>query len=114
MRAAAARNLKVLMTIAGPAPLWGTRDGSDELAPDPDRVRRVRSAVAARYAGEFDPEGEGCLPRADIWSIWNEPNLSIFLQPQLRDGLPYSPLLYRQLYLAAQEAIHAAIPAPRS
>ena len=111
MRAAAARNLQVLMTVAGPAPLWGTHDGSNELSPDPDQFGAFARAVAGRYRGGFDPDGEGGdadLPAVAIWSVWNEPNISLFLQPQLADGVPYSPILYRRLYLAAQEAIASA------
>jgi hypothetical protein len=113
MRAAKARGLKVLMTIGGPAPLWATRDGRNELSPEPVRFGEFATAVARRYRGGFDPDGEGgagALPAVDTWSVWNEPNISIFLQPQLRDGAPYSPILYRHLYLAAQQAIAAADP----
>jgi hypothetical protein len=113
MRAAASRNLKVLMTVAGPAPLWGSLDGRNELSPDPARFGEFASAVAGRYRGGFDPDGDGGeteLPGVEIWSVWNEPNISIFLQPQLRDGSPYSPILYRRVYLAAQESIAAADP----
>jgi hypothetical protein len=113
MRAAAARNLKVLVTITGPGDPWTSRSGSADTAPDAAKFGAFASAVARRYGGGFDPDGDGGearLPAASMWSVWNEPNLSIFLQPQLRDGLPYSPILYRQLYLAAQDAIEAADP----
>jgi hypothetical protein len=110
MRAAAARNLKVLITITGPGQPWTTLpDG----APDPRRFGAFARAVASRYSGDFDPDGDGgkpALPEATMWSVWNEPNLPIFLQPQLRDGAPYSPILYRELYLAAQGGIEAADP----
>jgi hypothetical protein len=98
VRAAAARNLRLLMTIAGPAPPWAGSNGN-ELSPDPERFGEFAAAVASRYEDDVE-----------LWSVWNEPNISIFLQPQLRDGLPYSPLLYRELYLAAQEEITAADP----
>jgi len=113
MRAAQARGLKVLMTIGGPAPLWATEAGRNELTPDPARFGEFATAVAGRYRGGFDPDdddGASALPAVDTWSVWNEPNISIFLEPQRRDGAPYSPVLYRRLYLAAQEAIAAADP----
>jgi hypothetical protein len=50
------------------------------------------------------------LPKADLWSVWNEPYLGGFLKPQFRNGGPYSPLLYRRLYLAARAAIARKIP----
>jgi hypothetical protein len=113
MRAAEARNLKVLVTISGPGPPWTTRTGIADTAPDPGKFGAFASAVASRYSGHFDPDGGGDepdLPGASMWSVWNEPNLSIFLKPQLRNGVPYSPILYRQLYLAAQSAIEAGDP----
>ena len=113
MRAAEARNLKVLVTITGPGHPWTTRSGIADSDPDPAKFEAFASAVAHRYSGDFDPDGDGdetTLPEAAIWSVWNEPNLSIFLQPQIHDGSPYSPILYRQLYLAAQEAIESADP----
>lgn len=113
MRAAEQRDLDVLVTISGPAPIWATRGGGQESAPDAARFGVFATALARRYAGGFDPDGGGGaekLPAASLWSVWNEPNLSIFLQPQFRDGLPYSPILYRQLYLAAQDALDRADP----
>ena len=113
MRATAARNLKVVMTISGPPPLWATDGGSVDSPPDPAQFGDFVTAVARRYSGEFDPDGSGGagpLPAPTMWSVWNEPNLSIFLQPQLRDGAPYSPILYRKLYLAAQGSIEAVDP----
>ena len=48
------------------------------------------TAAAGRFSGSF-----GGHPRVRYWGVWNEPNLSTFLQPQYRGGRPYSPLLYR-------------------
>lgn len=110
IRAAEQRSLKVLVTISGPPPAWATRGDVEGSAPDTQRFGEFARAVASRYGGGFDPDGDGeapFLPAATMWSVWNEPNLSIFLQPQLRDREPYSPVLYRGLYLAAQEAIQA-------
>lgn len=109
LRAADERGLETLVTISGPGPGW-TSDSDDGLVnPNPEEFGEFAEAVATRYGGSFDP-GDGPLPAADYWSVWNEPNLGIFLQPQLVDGVPYSPLLYRKLYLAAQESIEEAAP----
>jgi hypothetical protein len=113
MRAAQARNLALLVTITGPGHPWTTRTGAEGGAPDPERFGDFAAAVARRYGGGFDPDGdadEGPLPAAAMWSVWNEPNQSLFLRPQLRDGQPYSPILYRELYLAAQDSIERADP----
>jgi hypothetical protein len=110
VRAVEERGLALLLTPSGPFPPWASASGRSNVSdPDPREFGRFVQAVAARYNGRFDP-GDGPLPAADLWSIWNEPNLSIFLQPQLRGGRPYSPLLYRSLYLAAYDAIQRETP----
>lgn len=105
-------DMKVLLTPTGPAPEWAAKPGSAGLSdPDPNEFGSFVSALAKRYDGSFGgPGGAPVLPKADIWAIWNEPNLSTFLEPQERDGRPYSPLLYRKLYLEAQDAILAEQP----
>ena len=114
LRAAQKRGLKILLMATGPAPEWAAKPGSGGVvSPDPHEFGEFVSALAKRYDGRFDPDRGGPaqpLPKVDIWTIWNEPNLSTFLQPQHRDGRPYSPLIYRKLYLAGQDAIHAQDP----
>ncbi|MFL5894179.1 MAG: hypothetical protein ACJ76Z_03580 [Thermoleophilaceae bacterium] len=51
------------------------------------------------------------LPAVHMWSIWNEPNLPVFLLPQrssTRSHYPVSPVLYRKLYLAAHAGLAAS------
>jgi hypothetical protein len=105
--------LEILLMPTGPAPSWAAKPGTNGLEPDPREFGKFVSALAQRYNGRFDPDQSGpapALPKVDIWTVWNEPNLSIFLQPQRQNGRPYSPLLYRMLYLAAQSAIHDQQP----
>jgi hypothetical protein len=112
--AAVQRGLKILLMPTGPAPEWAAKPGSGGVAdPDPDQFGEFVSALAKRYDGHFDPgrAGDGQpLPKVNLWTIWNEPNLSTFLQPQKVRDRPYSPLIYRRLYLAAQAAIHSQDP----
>jgi hypothetical protein len=69
--------------------------------PIPASVHRSPWASAAADSG--------ALPRVAIWSIWNEPNLSGWLQPQYtRKRVPVSPQIYRGLYLAAHDALVAS------
>jgi hypothetical protein len=113
VRGAAERGLDLLVTVSGPGPDWATGGAEGVRDPDAGEFGEFVTAAATRYGGELDPDGDGGeepLPGADMWSVWNEPNLSIFLQPQLRDGAAYSPVLYRELYLAAQDAIQRADP----
>jgi hypothetical protein len=54
-------------------------------------------------------DDSGVLPRVDLWSVWNEPNLSGWLQPQYnRNKRPVSPQIYRGLFLAAYDGLVAS------
>jgi hypothetical protein len=47
----------------------------------------------------------------NLWSVWNEPNLPVFLLPQRssdRSHIPVSPTLYRNLYLNAHAGLSAS------
>ncbi len=48
------------------------------------------------------------LPDVTHWSAWNEPNQALFLKPQRKGGKPYSPTLYRSLFLAAKAGLVTA------
>src|SRR5690348_16084062 len=92
---ARARGLRLLVTVSGPGPRWATRKRADRVTrPSPTRFERFVTAVGRRY-------GE----QVDYWSVWNEPNHPDFLAPQYVHGRPYSPRLYRQLYLAARRGL---------
>ncbi len=61
------------------------------------------TAATKRYSGSF----EG-LPRVRYWEVWNEPNLSIYLSPQIESkGKSPVSLHYRAMLNAAYDAIHA-------
>lgn len=51
------------------------------------------------------------LPDVKLWSVWNEPNLPVFLLPQrskTKSHYPVSPTLYRNLYRAAYSGLSAS------
>ena len=53
----------------------------------------------------------GALPGVHLWSVWNEPNLPVFLLPQRsadRSHHPVSPTLYRNLYRSAYAGLAAS------
>lgn len=83
------------------------------LAGGAPRVRQFAKFVRAlgrRYNGVYVPPGQNRpLPRVGEWSIWNEPNGRTFLSPQWRrvgeQIVPWSPVLYRRLYVAAARAL---------
>jgi hypothetical protein len=100
----------VLLTVTGPGPVWTTRDprrGSQRVEPRPDEFGRFAGAVARRYRDQVDR-----------YSVWNEPNIAGWLQPQSicegrgrrRRCEPASPHIYRALVRAALPAIKRADP----
>jgi hypothetical protein len=69
--------------------------------PIPPRAALASAGARARAA-------DAALPRVSTWSVWNEPNLSGWLQPQyLKRTVPISPTIYRQLFLAAHASLAA-------
>lgn len=80
------------------APLWAQRCQVPPPAtgglcnPDPTQLAAFASAAATRYSGTFDG-----LPRVRYWQGLNEPNLSLFFNPQYENGHPVSATLYRAL-----------------
>jgi hypothetical protein len=92
---ARARGLHVLLTVSGPVPRWATHSRRDSVTrPSPTRFRRFMTAVGRRYRRQVS-----------YWSIWNEPNHPQFLAPQYRHRRPYSPRLYRRLYVAGRAGL---------
>jgi len=80
------------------APVWaqrcvaGTPTWVPVCDPDPAQLAAFATAAARRYGGGF----EG-LPRVRYWQGLDEPNLSLFFNPQFEAGRPVSPELYRRL-----------------
>src|SRR3954454_707677 len=93
--AAAAKGIKLQLTLSGPAPAWATKDhrvGANQ--PDPVKFAAFARTVAAHFAG-----------RIDGYSIWNEPNLSAWLAPSKQ-----APQLYANLYKSGYTAIKTVDP----
>jgi hypothetical protein len=74
---------------------------------DPERLGAFTEAAVRRYSGYF-----GELPRVRFWQGLNEPNLSLFFNPQFfRGGKPASPRLYRRLintFSSAVKSVHSS------
>jgi hypothetical protein len=99
---ARARGMNLLVTISGPVPRWATASRKDQVTkPSATRFQRFVTAVGNRYRDQVG-----------MWSVWNEPNHPSFLAPQFagRKGhrYPYSPKLYRSLFLAADRGLRAS------
>lgn len=96
--AAAARGIRVELTLTGPAPADVTGDRQvGVFRPDPRRFAQFAADAARHFRG-----------RVTRYSVWNEPNFSAWLRPSAE-----APALYRALYAAAFAAITAADPAAR-
>lgn len=112
-----AQRLEPLVAILG-TPAWADRPppGRSELTNwniDPRELADFAEAAARRYSGTFQG-----LPRVRYWQVWNEPNLSVFFNPQLSTQLtqtpscPFEPSrvvsadLYRGMVNATAAALH--------
>jgi hypothetical protein len=120
---AQAAGLKVMIDVAFWAPRWavplGSPDGQNRYKPNPTLFGDFAHAVARRYDGSFaDPSNPGVtLPSVQLYTIWNEPNESEFLQPQwLRTPTGWvaeSPHIYRTMYNDAYDQIKSVNPADK-
>src|SRR3954451_12035937 len=70
--------------------------------PHPADAAAFAQAVARRYSGDFHG-----LPRVRYWELFNEPNLTLYFNPQFRNHKPVSPILYRRLISAFAPAINS-------
>ncbi len=122
VRGADALGMSVMLTPTSPFPDWASHTGRSEISdPIPGEFHDFVTMLGHRYSGRYVPDSQPAdrcpellcpdpgedlpLPRVSAWSMWNEPNLDVFLQPQFRGGRPYSPTLYRRLYLAGHAGL---------
>jgi hypothetical protein len=103
VRAAQDNDQEVILTLSG-TPRWANGGKNPNVMP-----RRIADftnfarAVASRYSGRL----EG-LPFVRFFSIWNEPNLQLFLTPQFNaQGKSVAPANYAKLAAAAYTGIKA-------
>jgi Cellulase (glycosyl hydrolase family 5) len=103
IRTAQAADLEVVLTLYG-TPRWANRGRSPNVMP-----RRVADftafsrAIASRYSGRY-----AGYPFVRFWTVWNEPNLQLFLTPQYdRRGRSVAPRNYAKLFRAAYQGIKA-------
>lgn len=101
VRGAQERGIRVMITIWG-TPRWANGGHGPNVAPKrlADLTNFAR-ALAARYSGRYRG-----YPYVGRYSVWNEPNLGIFLTPQFDAGRNIvSPRIYASLYRAAYKGI---------
>ncbi len=84
------------------APTWGQAPpGAGEESPDPAQLALFAHALVARYSGS-----DLGLPWVRYIEVWNEPNLSYFLKPQLEGNRQVSVDTYRAMVNDVAEAVH--------
>jgi hypothetical protein len=115
IRVADALGMKTMIDLGFWAPLWAAQDRAGSAhgvtRPDPRLYAQFAAAMAARYSGSFRQAWmQSPLPRVDVFTLWNEPNLPTFLRPQFRRGIAASADWYRQMVQAAYAAIKRVRP----
>jgi hypothetical protein len=105
VRAAVKAGLEPLVVIVDP-PTWVERRRpwyvKTPYRPDPNELAHFATAAARRYGGSFRD-----LPRVRYWQVWNEPNLNLYLSPQMNRRTPVSPVIYGAMVNAFAAAVHA-------
>jgi hypothetical protein len=96
VKGAVAAGLTPVLQIRS-APAWAERctptpDYESVCDPDPAALAAFTKAAVRRFSGSF-----GGLPRVRYWEGLNEPNLSLYFEPQFAGGKPIAPDLYRTL-----------------
>jgi hypothetical protein len=123
VRGAQLRGMRLQLSPNAPGPTWATGKSCTKTERRKAELRgscrtnatlygKFVTALATRYSGSYtdpnDPSGLP-LPRVDLWSFWNEPNLSSWLYPSVvRKGkalVPISARYYRELVYAGGSAL---------
>ncbi len=91
VRAVVAGGLRPMIDVGFFAPRWA----GGARSPDPEKLAAYAKALAERY------------PQVRLWTIWNEPNHPVFLQPQWAGGVPVAAHRYRRMHELGYEAIKA-------
>jgi hypothetical protein len=111
-----AAGIGIDMAIAGPPPRWAEGQGAPhpatqtEWEPNAQDYGQFVRAVASRYNGHFVAPGSAKpVPRVDFWSVWNEPDLGVWLAPEAIDHstVEVAPRLYRAFVDQAWKAFGA-------
>lgn len=98
-------DLQVLLTITG-TPGWANGGQTPNHPPtNLNDLTQFAQMLATRYNGSH--AGFGVVTR---FSVWNEPNLGLFLTPQYQGTTIVSPTIYAKLFMAAYKGIKAGDP----
>jgi Cellulase (glycosyl hydrolase family 5) len=97
-------NLRVMINITG-TPKWANGGKAPNVMPKSlSSLTTFAKMLATRYNGR---SGRGSV---SLWSVWNEPNLQLFLTPQFVGKKIVGPANYGKLFKAAYAGIKAGNP----
>ena len=106
IRTAQRSDMEVVLTLVG-TPRWANGGQGPNVMPK--RISdfgAFTQALASRYSGRFDG-----YPFVRFWTVWNEPNLQLFLKPQFDSrGRSVAPRNYARLFAAGYRGIKAGNP----
>jgi cellulase (glycosyl hydrolase family 5) len=101
---AAANGLRVMINING-SPRWANGGKTPNHLPRKmSDLTTFARMLATRYNGHHG------FPAVRLWSVWNEPNLQLFLTPQFSGKKIVGPANYAKLYKAAYAGIKGGYP----
>jgi hypothetical protein len=93
------QGLRVMIDIVG-TPKWANGGKTPNYLPtSTSTLQTFSKMLAARYNGR---SGHGTV---SLWSVWNEPNLGLFLMPQFSGTKIVGPANYAKLFKAAYAGI---------
>jgi hypothetical protein len=96
--------LRVMINITG-TPKWANGGKAPNVMPTRlSDLTTFARMLATRYNGR---QGHGSV---SLWSVWNEPNLQLFLTPQFRGKKIVGPANYAKLFKAAYAGIKKGNP----
>ena len=100
----ALEGLRVMINVTG-TPTWANGNKTPNRMPTRlSDLTTFTKMLATRYNGR---SGHGTV---GLWSVWNEPNIELFLAPQYSGKKIVGPANYAKLYKAAYAGIKAGNP----
>jgi hypothetical protein len=95
--------LEPIVDITTP-PTWAQDPvGGGVQRPSPTQLAMFAHAAASRFDGSTPG-----LPIVRYWEVWNEPNISLFLEPQIENASPVSVNTYRTMVNDFAAGVHEA------
>jgi hypothetical protein len=102
---AIAHGLTPVVDILEP-PAWArSPSGASQTHPDLNAFVMFVRAIASRYDGSHPG-----VPRVSYWEAWNEPNVSLFLEPQIEGDSIVSVNTYRTMLNEFASIVHGVHP----